>query len=105
MSTRVIFLGAPGAGKGTQARALAAECDGATEAFARRWHAIAREWQFAELNDLVDRHNRWYPAESRLPMDPKTRTYALVNGEDYRRHPLDAAWVLRRFPAELNLAR
>jgi hypothetical protein len=38
-------------------------------------------------------------------MDPKTRTYALVNGEDYRRRPLDAAWALRRFPAELSRAQ
>ena len=24
------------------------------------------------VNDLIDRHNRWFPIESRLPMDPKT---------------------------------
>ncbi len=75
------------------------------ESFAAAWRAEAGGWSFDEVNDLIDRHNRWYPAESRLPMDPKTRTYALVNGEDYRRQPLDAAWVLRRFPAELSLAR
>ena len=33
-------------------------------------------------------------------MDPRTRTYALVGGEDYRRRPLDAAWALERFPAQ-----
>jgi hypothetical protein len=75
------------------------------ETFAAAWRAEAGGWSFDEVNDLIDRHNRWYPAESRLPMDPKTRTYALVNGEDYRRQPLDAAWVLRRFPAELSRAR
>jgi hypothetical protein len=51
------------------------------------------------VNDLIDRHNRFYPIESRLPMDPRTRDYALVGGEDYRRRPLDAAWALERFPA------
>jgi hypothetical protein len=25
------------------------------------------------VNELIDRHNRFYPAESRLPMDPRTR--------------------------------
>ena len=35
-------------------------------------------WSFDEVNDLIDRHNRFYPAESRLPMDPRTRDYALV---------------------------
>ena len=83
---------------------LAAECDGDADAFARRWQAIAREWQFAEVNDLVERHNRWYPVESRLPMDPRTGDYALVNGRDYRLAPLDADWILERFPAALERA-
>jgi hypothetical protein len=38
-------------------------------------------------------------------MDPRRGDFALVNGEDYRRPPLDAAWVLERFPAELDRAR
>jgi hypothetical protein len=74
-------------------------------AFAAAWRAEVERWSFDEVNDLIDRHNRYYPAESRLPMDPRTRTYALVNGEDYRKRPLDAAWALERFPAELSLAR
>ncbi len=63
------------------------------------WHALARRWDFGEVNELIDRHNRWYPAESRLPMDPRTGDYALVNGRSYRRRPLDAPWVLERFPS------
>jgi len=83
-------------------QALAAECDGDTDTFARRWQAIAGAWQFAELNDLVERHNRWYPVESRLPMDPRTGDYALVNGRDYRLASFDADWILERFPAALE---
>jgi hypothetical protein len=83
-------------------QALAADCDGETESFARDWRAIAREWQFSEVNDLVERHNRWYPVESRLPMDPRTGDYALVNGRDYRLAPLDDEWILERFPAALD---
>jgi hypothetical protein len=63
------------------------------------WAVVARGWDFGEVNELIDRHNRWYPAESRLPMDPRTGDYALVNGRSYRRRPLDAAWVLERFPS------
>lgn len=85
-------------------RALAASSRD-TAAFAAAWRAELERWSFDEANDLIERHNRWYPAESRLPMDPKTRTYALVNGEDYRKRPLDAAWALERFPAELSLAQ
>ncbi len=32
-------------------------------------------------------------------MDPRRGDFALVNGRDYRRRPLDAEWVLERFPA------
>lgn len=74
-------------------------------AFAAAWRAEVERWSFDEVNELIDRHNRFYPAESRLPMDPKTRTYALVNGRDYRRRPLDAAWALERFPAVLSSVR
>ena len=62
------------------------------------WLEVAARWDFSELNDLIERHNRWYPAEARLPMDPRTGDYALVNGKRYSLRPLDATWVLERFP-------
>jgi hypothetical protein len=34
-------------------------------------------------------------------MDPRTRDSVLVGGGHYRRHRLDADWVLERFPPEL----
>jgi hypothetical protein len=84
-------------------RALAgAERD--PEAFAREWSAHASSLSFDELNELIDRHNRWYPVEARLPMDPVTGDFVLVNGRDYRLAHLDAGWVLGRFPARRELA-
>jgi hypothetical protein len=65
---------------------------------AAAWPTLAQGWDFGEVNELIDRHNRWYPVERRLSMDPRTGDYALVNGRSYRRRPLDAAWVLERFP-------
>jgi hypothetical protein len=62
------------------------------------WRELAECWDFGEVNDLIDRHNRWYPTERRLPMDPTTGDHALVNGEHYSKRPLDATWVLERFP-------
>jgi hypothetical protein len=63
------------------------------------WRAVAEGWNFHEVNDLIARHNRWYPTETRLPMDPKTRDFVRVGGRDYRRDPLDGDWILERFPA------
>jgi len=81
-----------------EARTALAATGVGDEAFAAAWRAEVEAWSFDELNDLIDRHNRFYPAESRLPMDPRTRTHALVGGEEYRRRPLDAQWALARFP-------
>jgi hypothetical protein len=67
------------------------------ERFSEAWLEVVVHWSFDEVNDLIDRHNRWFPAESRLPMDPRRRDYALVNGRDYRLRPLDARWALERF--------
>jgi len=63
------------------------------------WRRVAGRWDFGDINDLIDRHNRYYPIEARLPMDPRTRDYVKVGGRSYRREPLDAQWILRRFPA------
>jgi hypothetical protein len=68
--------------------------------FAREWRALAESWDFGEVNELIERHNRHYPAESRLPMNPRTGDFVLVNGRPYTREPLDAAWILSRFPAD-----
>jgi hypothetical protein len=83
---------------------LAAEVDDAGE-FARRWRETAAQWSFGELNYLIDRHNANFPAEARLPMDPRTRDFVKVNGREYRREPLGANWILERWPPDLTAAR
>jgi hypothetical protein len=80
-------------------RALAEELEDPAE-FAGAWHELASNWSFAALNELIERHNRNYPAEARLPMDPRTRDFVRLNGRSYLREPFDARWILRRFPPE-----
>ena len=63
------------------------------------WLAVAEAWDFGDVNELIVKHNRYFPIESRLPMDPRTRDFVKVGGKEYRRDPLDAAWILERFPA------
>jgi hypothetical protein len=85
-------------------RALAAArerlaAESSPERFPEAWRDAAAHWSFDEVNDLIARHNRWFPVESRLPMDPRRGDFVLVNGRDYRLQPLDAGWVLERYPA------
>ncbi|HVS85833.1 MAG TPA: hypothetical protein VHD91_09385 [Gaiellaceae bacterium] len=72
--------------------------------FARLWLEHARRWSFAEVNELIERHNRNFPAEARLPMDPKTRDFVRINGRSYLRERLGEAWILERFPADREAA-
>jgi hypothetical protein len=78
---------------------LAATCRTEAE-LARRWRETAEGWNFYAVNDLIERHNRNFPAESRLPMDPRTGDFVQLNGKPYRLEPLDAAWILRHFSLE-----
>ena len=77
---------------------LAAECDGDADRFAREWRALVERWDFGDVNALIEHHNRHYPTESRLPMNPRTGDFVLVNGRPYTREPIGADWILERFP-------
>jgi hypothetical protein len=84
-------------------RTLAEELDGPAE-FAAAWRKLAGSWSFAAVNELIERHNRNFPVEARLAMDPRTRDFVRINGRPYLREPLDAAWILARFPADRERA-
>jgi hypothetical protein len=71
---------------------------GDPEGFARRWRELAARWNFGYLNDLIEQHNDYYPIEANLPVDPRTGDYVTMTGRPYGREPLDAGWVLERFP-------
>jgi hypothetical protein len=74
------------------------QADGDSERFVREWRLLAESWDFGDVNDLIERHNRHYPAEARLPMNPRTGDFVLVNGRPYTRKPITAGWILERFP-------
>ena len=68
--------------------------------FAERWRALAEAWPFpADLVELIDQHNEWYPIERDLPLNPRTGEYVRVGGRSYRRPELGPAWILEQFPA------
>ena len=84
-------------------RTLAEEREDPAE-FSAAWRELADGWSFAAVNELIERHNRNFPAEARLPMDPRTRDFVRVNGRSYLREPLDARWILDRFPPDHTAA-
>jgi hypothetical protein len=79
-------------------REIAEACGDDDARFRREWVAAARKLSFQEVNDLIDRHNRWYPVEARLAMSPRTGDFVPVGGKPYRIEPLDSAWALEQIP-------
>ena len=76
------------------------ECGTDAARFARDWRALAGSWDFSDVNALIDSHNRHYPAEARLPMNPRTGDFVLINGRPYTRDPIGVEWILARFPPQ-----
>lgn len=72
--------------------------------FSAAWRELAESWSFAAVNGLIERHNRNFPAEARLAMDPRTRDFVRINGRPYQRAPFDARWILDRFPPDRTAA-
>lgn len=83
-------------------QAVAARGDRAR--FAEHWQRLATSFDFAKINDLIEKHNRYFPIEANLPMDVKTLDYVSFAGADYRRVPLNGAWILGQFPPDLDAA-
>jgi hypothetical protein len=73
--------------------------------FDQAWRQHAARVDFEPINDLIRRHNEYYPIERRLPMDVRTGDFVGPGGREFRRRPLDADWVLSHFPADLERAR
>jgi len=75
-------------------RALADEVPDGT-AFEHAWRELAVAWDFRRINDLIAKHNAYYPVEARVPMSPRTGGYT----KSWQRGDYSAEWILERFPA------
>ncbi len=64
------------------------------DAFALAWREVAAGWNFRRVNDLIASHNAYYAIEARVPMNPRTGTYA----HNWRRSEYGPEWILERFP-------
>jgi hypothetical protein len=80
--------------------ALADEVDDGA-AFAAGWRDAAAGWDFRRVNELIASHNAYYAIEARVPMNPRTGSYA----RSWQRDPYGAEWILERFPPSLTRAR
>ena len=72
---------------------------GAGDLLSRARLNLARAWDFGDLNQLIDQHNRRYPIERGLAVDPSTGHDAVPPGSPYPMAPAGVAWALRELGA------
>jgi hypothetical protein len=70
------------------------------DAFALAWREVAAGWSFRRINDLIAKHNAYYGIEARVPMNPRTGTYA----KSWTRAEFGPDWILDRYPPVRSLA-
>jgi hypothetical protein len=64
-----------------------------TDLLAPAVRRLARTWRFDDVNALIDEHNRWFPIERNLPLDPATGEYVPVLGRTHRLERLGPGWA------------
>lgn len=70
--------------------------------FARQWQRYISELDFSEINDLIDKHNSYYPIEARLRMHWPSGRYVIPRGIDYPQARVTPESLLARFPDDLS---
>jgi hypothetical protein len=68
--------------------------------FALAWLETAAGWRLRRINELVAGHNAYYAIEARVPMNPRTGSYA----RNWTRGTYTSEWILERFPPVRALA-
>ena len=69
------------------------EAYGEGDLLAAALRRLARTWSLDDVNALIDEHNRWFPIERNLPLDPATGEYLPVLGRTHRLERLGPGWA------------
>lgn len=80
-------------------RAKLVQSGAARDAIERALRERAERLDLAQLNGLIDRHNRYFPIEANLPIDPATGGYLLVGRPWQKEEPWDVARLLASLEA------
>ncbi len=73
-----------------------------SEGFTKQWQELIRSMELVEINDLIDKHNRYYPIEANLQIDPDSGA-PLVGSVLWEPVPqITIEGLLDRFPADMT---
>jgi hypothetical protein len=72
--------------------------------FARRWRAYLDGLDLAPLNELIAKHNAYYPIEARLPIVYPHGHYHVPPGVEYPQDLITVERLLDYYPDDLDIA-
>jgi len=77
---------------------------GQPEEFARRWRAYIDALDLHPLNTLIEKHNKYYVIEARIPVAYPSGEYVIPMGIEYPQRSVSRAALLDEFPADVDMA-
>ena len=66
--------------------------------FSHKWQQLINGLDLNELNDLIEKHNRYYPVEANLRADPHSGKYLLGGSIWQEKEKITKEKLLKRFP-------
>ena len=72
--------------------------------FAQKWKEFICSLQLYELNDLIERHNMYYPIEANLAIDPKSEGFLIGSIPWEPKEKITTEALLKEFPPYITAA-
>ena len=73
------------------------------EVFAQKWKESVESVELDTINDLIERHNNYYPVEANLTIDPKSEALMFGSAPWEPRKKVTKESLLQRFPADIDV--
>lgn len=77
---------------------------GKPEWFAKRWREYIEKTDLAALNEVIRKHNDYYPIEARIPIHQITGEYIVPPGIEHPKAEVTIEQLLREYPPDLDMA-
>lgn len=72
------------------------------DTFDREWNRLVRSVELDKLNDLIEKHNKYYPIEANLQIDPESGAPLLGSVPWKPKDKISTELLLERFPPDMT---
>jgi hypothetical protein len=81
---------------------MLAKFAGRREVFAGKWKKLIENWPLDKLNNLIEKHNMYYPIEANLRMNPRSSDFLFGSAVWKPREKITVESLLERFPPDAS---